>query len=157
MPSAKRVRDLFCAGVLSILAMPGVSWGQSGKLDSAAPDASIGAITRLARQIKIEELNRQLREARGLNGNMPVAAFPPIGPSTQQSPSTPAVTSISGVGVALTATLNDGRRIKTGETFQGSGHRWIVDSITPSAVTFRRCEEGQKCASAIAVLVSVGG
>lgn len=128
---------------------------------SGRPDdgkGSIGSITDLARQLKIEQLKRDLREARreqGVSGPNIAARTPPfnvsplegmptpvgVAPAVKPAPPVvvqsiaPMVTGILGLGGRLRARLVDGREVTTGQAVG----EWMVLAISPAAVTFESC------------------
>ncbi|MBI2770607.1 MAG: hypothetical protein HYX47_13355 [Burkholderiales bacterium] len=120
-----------------------------------APEAqrgTIGTITDLAQQLKVEQLKRDLREAKQGNAAVDGAGFklPPAGAlpviaalkvtpvRTELTP--PAVVGILGVGARLRARLGDGQEVVVGQSVQG----WSVTAITPAAVTFANCPAAKK-------------
>ncbi|MBQ0916894.1 hypothetical protein KBW71_00320 [Hydrogenophaga aromaticivorans] len=107
----------------------------------AAP-ATVAEITRLARELRVETLRKELREAKEA-GKPPVdpaavpAAGAPAAPKVRVIPRAPAVSAIYGLGAAaLEARLVDGTVVRQG----ASSGIWRVVSISVSAVTFERCE-----------------
>jgi len=120
-------------------------------------DTSIGAIVRVARQIKFEEMTRQLRELRAATAqpglNLPSGGPMPGAPRT---PDLPVVRAISGVGAPLIAELDDGTRLqRPGQQFVIGSQRWVVEDIAPAAVRVRRCDNSASCRPSRPVLLPV--
>lgn len=108
---------------------------------------TIATITDLAQQLKVEQLKRDVREAKKEQGGSEVAAkggpgfgMPPPGvPVSMKAQPTdkqpPPVVAILGLGGRLRARLADGRDVLTGQEASG----WKVKGITPSTVSFELC------------------
>lgn len=113
-------------------------------LDSKSP-ATIGEITELSRQLKVEQLKRELREARGeepkevekAEANKPEPVVAPL-PPVKIIPPTPAVSAIYGrAGQPLRVRLAGGLELGLGE----SHGEWKMTEVNASGVTFERCEQ----------------
>lgn len=129
------------------------------KLKGPSPDlqrGTIGSITDLAQQLKVEQLKRDLREARQTAASsstseaaiaklstLPVpsakAAAAAVEPTPQER-QPPVVTAIFGMGGRLRARLYDGRELVAGQEAQG----WTINSVTPSNVSFTHCPAPKK-------------
>jgi type IV pilus biogenesis protein PilP len=112
--------------------------------------SSIATITELSQQLKIEQLRKDLREAKsasasegktaqGMSG-APSLAPSAVGPggakAKPEQPTPPMVRAIYGQGGVLTARLADGRELGVGHKVLG----WVVKRISPISVSFERCE-----------------
>lgn len=164
-----------CLSVLTVALIPSSHALAQGRKTATEPqvvapvDASIGAITSLARQVKVAELQKQLREARQaatppiaiqsnnqapvvipvLNQNAaPVAA--PVAPKPQP-PQQPSIQSISSIGGKYSAIATDGSQLEQGSRLQLGEAMWTVSKIASTGVTFEKCVKG-KCAP---VLIAV--
>lgn len=146
------------AGAQPAVARPAAAASGPAALDAAKAKAgdqqrgTIGTITDLAQQLKVEQLKRDLREAKQGNGNAENAGFklPPAGAipsaaavkvsaaSTERTP--PSVAAILGMGGRLRARLHDGREFVAGQEVQG----WAVTAVTPTSVTFSQCATAAK-------------
>lgn len=116
---------------------------EASKAGTTAAPATVAEITRLARELRVETLRKELREAKEA-GKPPVdpAAMPATGaspvPKVRVIPRAPLVSAIYGLGsAALEARLVDGAVVRQGASFG----IWRVVSISASAVTFERCEK----------------
>jgi type IV pilus biogenesis protein PilP len=111
---------------------------------------TIATITDLAQQLKVEQLKRDVREAKKeQGGGMDAASMraggsafgmpPPAIPVSMKAPVSekqpPSVVAILGLGGRLRARLADGRDLLAGQEASG----WTVKSITPSSVSFEHC------------------
>lgn len=124
------------------------------RLPEGGLKSSIATITELSQQLKIEQLKKDLREARSANGseaksvqgvpNAPTLAPSSVGPGVAKTKPEhappPVVRAIYGQGGVLTARLADGRELGVGHTALG----WLVRRIAPTAVSFERCESVPK-------------
>jgi hypothetical protein len=121
---------------------------------AVATDANIGTITRLARQLKIAQMERDLRDAQKSSAQAATsqtpAAFgvPPAPPSapvvrrvaTDLPPPHPAIAQIGGMAGALHAYLADGREAQIGMRLTlGDRSVWTVRGIKPTYVAFDVC------------------
>lgn len=111
-------------------------------------------ITELSQQLKIEQLKKDLREAKSAGASEPKTHLgapnaPTLAPSSAglgvaktkpEYPPLPMVRAIYGQGGVLTARLADGRELGVGHTALG----WLVRRISPTAVSFERCESVPK-------------
>jgi hypothetical protein len=112
--------------------------------------SSIATITELSQQLKIEQLRKDLREAKsasasegknaqgnsGAPGLAPSAVGPIAAKAKPEQPPVPLVRAIYGQGGVLTARLADGRELGVGHKVLG----WVVKRISPISVSFERCE-----------------
>jgi len=123
------------------------------KLKGAANErqrGTIATITELAQQLKVEQLKRDLREAKQTAaaasggdaamakvGALPLPGASPAAPISahplEHQP--PVVSAIFGMGGRLRARLQDGRELIAGQEAQG----WTVNTVTPTAVSFTHC------------------
>ena len=110
-------------GACSVTAAQAPDQPQVNTAAAPAP-ATVAEITRLARELRVETLRKELREAKE-------AGKPPVDPV-----SLPAEGRRAAPIAPLEARLVDGTVVRQGAT---SGI-WRVVSITASAVTFERCE-----------------
>lgn len=117
---------------------------------------TIGSITDLAQQLKVEQLKRDLREAKQTaaagstadSASAKVNALPVpsarvsagVTAVTSQERQPPVVSAIFGMGGRLRARLQDGRELVSGQEAQG----WTVNSVTPSTVSFTHCLPAKK-------------
>lgn len=114
---------------------------------------TIGSITDLAQQLKVEQLKRDLREAKQtaaststeaalakVNATPVPGAKVAVAPQEAQERLPPRVSAILGMGGRLRARLHDGRELVSGQEAQG----WTVNSVTPSAVSFTHCPAPKK-------------
>lgn len=139
-----KTKLLVIAALVGACSIASAQAPDQSKVNTAATPApaTVAEITRLARELRVETLRKELREAKEA-GKPPVdpVSLPAEGrravPIARVIPQAPAVTSIYGLGsAALEARLVDGTVVRQGAT---SGI-WRVVSITASAVTFERCE-----------------
>lgn len=117
-----------------------------------APESArgtIATITDLAQQLKVEQLRRDLREAKqhgggdataikvaaGSLGLPPPPAVAVSAQKIQNEKQPPSVTAILGLGGRLRARLADGRDLLVGQEALG----WTVKGISPSTVSFEHC------------------
>lgn len=140
----------------------GVASGEQLKLKGAVTDlqrGTIATITDLAQQLKIEQLKRDLREARQTSSSssatdaaiarvnalaVPAAGLPtavPVIAAQERQP--PVVAAIFGMGGHLRVRLRDGRELVSGQEAQG----WIVNAVTPNSVSFSHCPQPRKGAA----------
>lgn len=112
---------------------------------------TIATITDLAQQLKVEQLKRDVREARKEQGGsaadaasmraaggafgMPPPAIPVSMKASVSEKQPPSVVAILGLGGRLRARLADGRDLLAGQEASG----WTVKGITPSSVSFEHC------------------
>jgi len=110
---------------------------------------TIATITDLAQQLKVEQLKRDVREARMQQGGgegatmkaspgsfgMPPPAVPVSMKVHASEKQPPTVVAILGLGGRLRARLSDGRDLLAGQEASG----WTVRGITPSSVSFEHC------------------
>lgn len=110
---------------------------------------TIATITDLAQQLKVEQLRRDLREAKqhgggdataikgaaGSLGLPPPPAVPVSAQKVQSDKQPPSVAAILGLGGRLRARLADGRDLLVGQEALG----WTVKGISPSTVSFEHC------------------
>lgn len=123
---------------------------------------TIATITDLAQQLKVEQLKRDVREAKREQGGADATAkagpgfgMPPPGvPASMKVQPTdkqpPAVVAILGLGGRLRARLADGRDVLAGQDASG----WKVKGITPSTVSFEFCAPATGRAKAETTCVS---
>lgn len=130
----------------------GVAGASDLKL-KVSPDqgrGTIATITDLAQQLKVEQLKRDVREAKKeQGGGVETAGFkagpgsfgmpPPAVPVSMKVQASdkqpPTVVAILGLGGRLRARLADGRDVLAGQEASG----WTVKGITPSSVSFEHC------------------
>lgn len=112
--------------------------------------SSIATITELSQQLKIEQLRKDLREAKSSSTSeaktaQGMSGAPSLAPSATgpggtkpkpEQPTPPMVRAIYGQGGVLTARLADGRELGVGHKVLG----WVVKRISPISVSFERCE-----------------
>lgn len=113
---------------------------------AAATPASIAEMTRLARELRVATLQKELRDAKeekkpAVAGDVlvtgaPFAAAKPV----RVIPVAPAVLAIYGTGGSLRARLASGQDVQIGSR---SGV-WRVASIEVSGVGFERCDAPRK-------------
>ncbi len=137
---------------------------------SGSSVATIGSLTVLARQVREATLKKELREltnasagnaARNVNaGAGPALSDPvtltPVARPARTKPATPAapvvreprVTSVSGVGKRLVATLDNGEQLAVGDKLSAAGISWTAQAITKEGVKFQRCDSTNKCSTA---------
>lgn len=138
-------------------------------------DASIARITELTRQLKVAELQKQLREANAVTTPIPVqggnapAPIPSIavapkgtlfggfgtaGPVQGQPPAPvqPSIQSISSIGGKFTAITTEGRPLSIDSQMVLADALWKVTNIYSYGVAFERCIKN-KCTP---VTVSLG-
>lgn len=116
-------------------------------LDAKVP-ATIGEITDLSRQLRVELLKKELREARGeepkeekkpepSKPEMLVAPLPPM----KIIPPAPSVVAIYGqAGKPLRVRLSGGGELGVGEAFG----EWKITAVTSAGASFERCEKIEK-------------
>lgn len=119
---------------------------------------TIATITDLAQQLKIEQLKRDLREARQTSSSssatdaaiakvnalaVPAAGSPRVPVTAAQERQPPVVAAIFGMGGHLRVRLQDGRELVSGQEAQG----WIINAVTPSSVSFSHCAQPKKGAA----------
>lgn len=116
-------------------------------------DANIGTITRLARQLKIAQMERDLREAQKAVAPASAQQVPAFGSSTSTPaapvarppaaslpPPHPAIAQIGGMGGVLHAYLADGREAQVGMRLTlGDQSSWTVRGVRPTYVVFDVC------------------
>jgi|SRR3990167_1508081 type IV pilus biogenesis protein PilP len=127
---------------------------QTTKVDDKATPATIGEITRLSRELMVENLKKELREAKKAGIDAPVSMLPAAGSGNgiaaprlpalpPPEPKPPMVSSIYGVGsgaMALVATTGDGQTLRVGDR---TGE-WKVVGINERKVSFERCTSTTK-------------
>lgn len=140
----------------------GMASGEQLKLKGPVIDfqrGTIATITDLAQQLKIEQLKRDLREARQTSSSssatdaaiaklnalaVPAAGSPtavPVIAAQERQP--PVVAAIFGMGNHLRVRLQDGRELVSGQEAQG----WIINAVTSSSVSFSHCAQPRKGAA----------
>lgn len=136
-----------------LLAISAISAAYAQAEPPAAKDASqkatpatIAEMTKLARELRVATLQKELRDAKEekkpaavgdvLPTGMPVAATRPA----RVLPQSPAVQAIYGTGGVLRARLASGEDVQTGSR---TGV-WRVTSIEVGGVNFERCEPVRK-------------
>jgi hypothetical protein len=105
--------------------------------------ATIGEITELSREVLVEQLKKELREAKKeSDASAPppapggVATLPPL-PPVKITPPTPVVSAVYGSNTeALRVRLANGMELGKGEQFG----EWRISTVTANGVTFERCE-----------------
>ena len=125
--------------------------------------ATIGTITKLSQELKIAQLQKELRDARkdqpgsqtsasGPAGNamgnpgrpgQGSSAFPPKVSGTRAGTTEfipPTVVGIFGLGGKLRARLVDGREVQVGQRVGSVAGIWTLKGITAVAATFEICE-----------------
>lgn len=133
----------FCAvGVLSItFCFSSFAQGETG--GDVKAKATIGEITELSREVLVEQLKKELREAKkesDVSAPPPapggVATLPPL-PPVKITPPTPVVSAVYGSNSeALRVRLANGMEFGKGEQFG----EWRISAVTANGVTFERCE-----------------
>jgi hypothetical protein len=133
----------------------------------AATDATLGTITLLARQVKVAQLQKELKDAQGnaastgapgsqagasptggtptqlVSGPLPTSLHAPAMAPLQQ-PQRPAVALIAGMGGALRAYTASGAELHLGTVMTlGDNSTWTVKSIKPQFVVFDVCPHVQ--------------
>lgn len=138
-----RLVMVVCAGMLAIAASAQSSVPKNSSQQQVTP-ASIAEITRLSRELRIESLKKELRDAKeerkpetGITaGGLPVPVVAPV----REMPRAPAVHVIYGSGNDLRARLTTGQEVQAGAQ---AGH-WRVTSIDAAGVSFERCEKNKR-------------
>lgn len=176
MPASSQTSAPKTAVSLPAAATPpiGVASGEQLKLKGPVTDyqrGTIATITDLAQQLKIEQLKRDLREARqtaspspaadaaiaNLNAPaVPAAGSPRVRVTAAQERQPPVVAAIFGMGSRLRVRLQDGRELVSGQEAQG----WIINAVTPSWASFSHCAPPRKGAAkgeCVTKLVSPSG
>lgn len=125
--------------------------------------ATIGTITKLSQELKIAQLQKELRETRkeqpgsqsnapGQAGNAMVNPSRPAQGSSAFAPKVsgvragatelipPTVVGIFGLGGKLRARLVDGREVQVGQRVGSVAGIWTLKGITAVAATFEICE-----------------
>lgn len=140
------------------------------KASSPVPvDASIGRISSLARQVKVAQLEKDLREAKAaaapiaLQGSTPTP-IPAIGgfgatlgtsraaPAPKEADRQPGIQSITSVGGQASAISTEGRPMVVGSLVVIGDANWRVTAIQAHGVGFEKCVK-KKCSN---VTVAVG-
>lgn len=107
---------------------------------SKAVPASIGEMTRLARELRVATLEKELREAKDkkevASGDMSAVATKPV----RVVPKPPGVIAIFGMGGTLRARLASGQDVQAGARVG----LWRVTSIDAGGVSFERCDTIRK-------------
>lgn len=118
--------------------------------------ATIGEITDLSRQLRVELLKKELREARGEETKVetpetaksekgvasmgPLMMVPPL-PPMKVIPPVPSVVAIYGqVGKPLRVRLSGGGELGVGEAYGD----WKITEVTSAGASFERCEKIEK-------------
>lgn len=136
-----------------LAAVPASSAASAQRPAADGRRSSIATITELAQELKVEQLKRELREAKQAGANAAEHATRAAGGSALLPPAAglpapvrvvertaPGVTAILGIGGRLRARLHDGREVVAGQEVQG----WKVNAVTPSAVSFSYCAAPKK-------------
>jgi hypothetical protein len=153
MPASSQTSAPKTAASLPAAATPpiGVTSGEQLKLKGPVTDyqrGTIATITDLAQQLKIEQLKRDLREARQTASPspaadaaiakvnalaVPAAGSPRVPVTAAQERQPPVVAAIFGMGSRLRVRLQDGRELVSGQEAQG----WIINAVTPAGLSSR--------------------
>lgn len=149
------------AAAAVVMALNSQAWAAPKEAVAAPVDASIGAITELARQVKVETLKKELRDLKSsgkeaapanvqaiLNSSLPMgtggravkqAATAVASPAVAYGAEAPVVYSVAGMGGKLKATLSDGRSIAQGDKWLMGDFAYTAESVSAQGVVFKRC------------------
>lgn len=133
---------LFAIGLLSVTYCVS-SVAQSAPGDAVKSKATIGEITDLSREVLVEKLKKELRDAKQETSDSTPAPAPGNGailpplPPMKITPPTPVVTAVYGSSnEALRVRLGNGMELGKGDQFG----EWRINAVTANGVTFERCE-----------------
>lgn len=162
----KRISGALLLAVVSLHTASAAGPSPTPEIKPIAPlDTSIERVEKLTRELKIAELEKQLREAKSstspipLQGQGALTPIPPInlagGVPTMNAPKPlpeqPSVLSISTVGGISQAVSVDGKSLAVGTELVMGGAVWKVAGINPSTVVFRKCVKGKCTDTAVGV------